>query len=827
MMKWTEQKLSRQFGLLIIVISLVFCLAIFIFMLDQNQLSKQVKESNHTIELKEETISSLDRAFNNAIIELRGYFAYGSVENQSSLLRAKSQMKMIEQLLTKFELRAISDEDKAILESSQVFYDEYFVSVYPNLIASFEQGDLEALKKFSTNGNTDRVRAFQDSLNHYQNSLSESLEKNNEVLTEKRFTNDAIFIFFIVLSLLILFFFIRLLLKKIGKPLGDLTTAAEQISAGDDRNIILSQSNRKDEIGVLTDAFLIMRKVIQDKEQDLSAQNEELQAQQDELQAQQEMLEESVGLMRGREEQARRRNELINGIANTLDKDAILNSIVQSMSKLMNADMGFIVTLDHHHHHASFGVTQSAVGNFLNNIESGQIKRLLLKKLPHSVKREYYQTEMYYHEGQLYAYDLYIPILSSKNEVEAVMIFTRYSNDFSPEEMIEYNGLSKQIAISLDKIKMYEEAKEERNLTKDILNTINEGVQLVHLNGDILQMNEKFIEILGLKGAMSLPISFEDWQSQILSTVDDPEAIKPFLQQIFLENDDVASTMIYHQCSPEERVIQVYIEALYRGTEKLGTVLVHRDITKEHEVDQMKSEFVSTVSHELRTPLASILGFTELMMNKDLKPERKTKYLNTIFQEAERLTSLINDFLDVQKMESGRQTYEMMEYDLIPLLKSVKDSQAFQAPNHQIELVVNTTKTTILSDPDKLVQVFNNLLNNAIKYSPAGGMVKISVYQDETELKVAFRDEGLGIPEDSIEKLFAKFYRVDNSDRRTIGGTGLGLSIVKEIMKAHNGDIKVESKLGEGSTFTIHFPLLRPAEEKINDDKKVLENRTI
>lgn len=224
---------------------------------------------------------------------------------------------------------------------------------------------------------------------------------------------------------------------------------------------------------------------------------------------------------------------------------------------------------------------------------------------------------------------------------------------------------------------------------------------------------------------------------------------------------------------------------------------------------QLKSELVSTVSHELRTPLASILGFTELMLHRELRPERVEKYLTTIYNEAKRLTALINDFLDIQKMEAGKQSYEKKYIELIPILEKVIESQQVNTTLHEIYIEPFISDSTILGDKEKLEQVFTNLINNAIKYSPDGGKIKVQVSQNDKELKVAIIDNGLGIPNDAIDKLFTKFYRVDNSDRRKIGGTGLGLAIVQEIVKAHEGKITVQSDFGMGSTFTAIFPAVQ------------------
>jgi signal transduction histidine kinase len=252
-------------------------------------------------------------------------------------------------------------------------------------------------------------------------------------------------------------------------------------------------------------------------------------------------------------------------------------------------------------------------------------------------------------------------------------------------------------------------------------------------------------------------------------------------------------------------VIQVYSEILYQGEEMIGMVLVHRDMTREYEIDQMKSELVSTVSHELRTPLASILGFTELMLQRELNPERRAKYLTTIFNESKRLTSLINDFLDIQRIESGLQSYEKKYIDLRPILEKVIEMQQIHTRKHTITLDSDDCPLLMLGDKAKLEQVFTNLINNAIKYTPAGGVINVRACQEAGQLKVSITDTGLGIPKESLDQLFTRFYRIDNSDRREIGGTGLGLAIAQEIVKAHQGEILVLSEYGEGSTFTTVF----------------------
>jgi signal transduction histidine kinase/ActR/RegA family two-component response regulator len=246
-------------------------------------------------------------------------------------------------------------------------------------------------------------------------------------------------------------------------------------------------------------------------------------------------------------------------------------------------------------------------------------------------------------------------------------------------------------------------------------------------------------------------------------------------------------------------------------------------LDKIQEVDKLKSEMINTVSHELRTPLASILGFTELLLKKSPNEVKAKKYLSTIYDEAERLKNLINDFLDLQKIEAGRFDFQKTYVNLPDLLQKCTEVYGEQ-DKHVITLDVEDGLPLILTDPEKVAQVVGNLLSNAVKYSPNGGQISVSAYRSgEDRLRVVIKDQGLGIPKESQKSLFKPFYRVDNSDRREIGGTGLGLSICKKIILALGGDIWVESVHGEGSIFSFTLPLadkaFEPKEDVIKESK--------
>jgi signal transduction histidine kinase len=224
------------------------------------------------------------------------------------------------------------------------------------------------------------------------------------------------------------------------------------------------------------------------------------------------------------------------------------------------------------------------------------------------------------------------------------------------------------------------------------------------------------------------------------------------------------------------------------------------------ESEQTKSELVSNVSHELRTPLASVLGFSSLMLDRDLPPEEMRRYLEVIRTEARRLAELLNDLLDIQRIEQGTIELKLEETDLNDLLAAQVTLYSAQSADHELRLDPADDSLVVYGDRDRLAQVIGNLLSNAIKYSPDGGTVDISASLVGDEAWIWVRDEGLGIPTDHQQRIFTKFFRGDVGRERGISGTGLGLVLARQIVEAHGGEIGFESVENEGSTFWLQFP---------------------
>ncbi|PLT27663.1 ATP-binding protein [Peribacillus deserti] len=798
-----KKSLSRQFGVSMAGFIIFFILGSGLLLYFQQSLNKSFKEDRKKIVHLEGISDKISGSFNSAFFDVRGYLA---LNNEVLLRNAEARESEIISSVRKLENAAFTRSDKEMAEEVREFDSYYFQETLPKVIKDVNEGHKDRVIELAANESTKKVNDFQERLDGYNQELNERLDKRVNQLTKDQTALQIWFLFFILFALLTLYIIIRTMFSRVGKPLAALAAASNEIALG--KEAVLPKENREDEIGSLSSAFRKMVSSLQEKEKDLLAQNEELSAHQDELHSQQDELQHALRILRENELNLNRRNELINQISNSLHKQEVLDSIVKSMSELLPADKGLITLVDEDAF-ASFGVSVSGVQQFRNHIKSGLNVRLLETKKAFTIKREQETAEKGFHEGISYCYDLYLPVLSSRQKTVAIMIFSRYGNPFPDSQLFEYEALAKQIGISLEKIELYEKSEEDRKLNQDIINSVHEGIQLLDSAGTIVQINKQLCDRF-FSGKDAAGLTWEEWIALMSPFIVNKHEFSDFILnsiQCQKQEDNEENSLVY-SVTDSNQVLKVYCENVFHGKEKVGTVLVHRDITREFEVDQMKSEFVSTVSHELRTPLASVLGFTELMLTKKLKPERQKKYLTTILNEAKRLTDLINDFLDVQRMESGKQSYEKAYAELDLIIERAVEKQQISAVTHKIVLNLDSKENFIWCDQAKLEQVFTNLISNAIKYSPEGERVEIKVYQEDGFVKADVIDFGLGIPEESIDKLFQKFYRVDNSDRRKIGGTGLGLAIVQEIVKAHEGDITVSSLYGKGSTFTVSLPLV-------------------
>lgn len=263
---------------------------------------------------------------------------------------------------------------------------------------------------------------------------------------------------------------------------------------------------------------------------------------------------------------------------------------------------------------------------------------------------------------------------------------------------------------------------------------------------------------------------------------------------------------------PEEgdpKVLRMILSSITDHADQvLGVVTILQDATKDREIDRMKSEFVANVSHELKAPLASIKAYTEMLVDGEAGDEETQKEFCSIIEtEANRLSNMIDNLLDISRLEAGVVQMNMERVNLIKMLNSVADTMRPAGEKKKISLNTDISQyiVPVEGDKDQLNRVLVNLVSNAIKYTPEGGTIDVTARLEGDLIRIDVADTGHGIPEDALPNIFEKFYRVKENNKFA-KGTGMGLAMVKRILEIHNAEIKVKSKQGEGSCFSVFIP---------------------
>lgn len=345
----------------------------------------------------------------------------------------------------------------------------------------------------------------------------------------------------------------------------------------------------------------------------------------------------------------------------------------------------------------------------------------------------------------------------------------------------------------------------EKNKTQTILKNIADGVIVTDPDNKVLVVNSIAESWFGLReiDIVDQPIEKLIYEQKLLSLIN-------IIRAEGNHDDDKVEFTI----KPDNKRKQIVLQAKAArviDTEKkpIGIVTIFRDVTKEKEIDRMKTELVSMVAHELRSPLTSIAGFSELLLDEGVTEQQSKEYAEIILKESNRLGNLINKFLDISRIESGKSQVHKTLVNIGEVIESVLEMNMYLAERKgmQVDLNIPEELAPVYVDRQMIGEVILNLFSNAVKYSPDEKKIAIEIEENETEQIISIIDQGYGIPEKSLSKIFEKFYRVpDNEHTQEITGSGLGLSLVKEIVELHDGVVSVDSTLGKGSIFRFTLP---------------------
>lgn len=763
-------------------------------------------------------IEDLSDSIQDLFFRVRGYYAF---QIEEELNFAYQAIEDIHSHSREFKSLQLTAEEQQIIEEIDNFLLEYENVTLPKAIQYVEKDDYAGLQGLAKSGTNLAVNSFIQYANKYESSSKEKLATAYTNTMQQTKTFFLIITLFGIIFLFIPIYMFWSVINRVVKPVEDITRAADQYET--EGTILFQPIQTENEIGALSQSIHKMMEHIQMNEQELLSQNEELITQQDELFNRQTKMEFALSEARFTRVRLERYNGLSHILSFSLDKQEVCDQTSSYLNQIYQSDLSFL-WLPKSEIHTLKGISEE----FFNEIKQERIEyiKIRLETEPYFIIKREAEYEKGIADTITYVYDFVTGIYNVANELSVVSVLSRIGKPFTEDDQKDLYGLLKRIAIAVDRIEQYELIIHERQLNQNILDNINEGIRFVSNTSDSDKYNAALFNLLGMEPETEHKAwPREEWTEYFLKQVDDPVQYKAFLDEAIRSESTefINNQYILSLPSEKSRVMNVYSVPIIIQDEKVGTIFVHRDITHEHEVNKMKTELVSTVSHELRTPLSSILGFSELLLNKDMDDQRKKRYLETIHSEASRLTTLINDFLDLQRMESGRQSYTIEDISIGKVAKMAVDYLLIQSPVHTIKMQDLTYSSIVRADSDRILQVFMNLIGNAIKFSPDGGNVNITLLNQQDAVVVSIADEGIGIPSDTIKHLFEKFYRFDNSYSRKIGGTGLGLSICKEIIQDHNGRIWVSSEENVGTTIFFSLPLKQQLpNEKIDYDKPLV-----
>ncbi|MGB7340987.1 MAG: ATP-binding protein [Phototrophicaceae bacterium] len=407
-----------------------------------------------------------------------------------------------------------------------------------------------------------------------------------------------------------------------------------------------------------------------------------------------------------------------------------------------------------------------------------------------------------------------MPLVFDKNPLGLLIVFRSYQADVTRDDMQILHSFADQAAIAVHNAQLYESIDQERQRLSAILDSSGDGVMILDANLEILQINRSFEAMTGWHSDAAVGLKkSEVIQWSKIEQDDLADAIALGWPSI---NSDGKSTDTFYVEGELKRAdgmttsIGITYAPLVSSDGKLVSIIANvRDITNFRRAQEMQNVFISTVSHELRTPVALIKGYASTLTREDASWDVATvkSSLIVIEDEADRLTELIEDLLTASKIQAERDVnITLSDANLELIARASVERLAIQTTKHTLSLSFPDDFPVVHGDGRLLRQVIDNLITNAIKYSPNGGTVTIGGRFNERTVTLFVRDEGAGIAEKDHSRIFERFFRVESSLTTKTSGTGLGLYLVKAIIDAHGGTINVKSQLGHGSTFYFTLP---------------------
>ncbi len=416
--------------------------------------------------------------------------------------------------------------------------------------------------------------------------------------------------------------------------------------------------------------------------------------------------------------------------------------------------------------------------------------------------------------------ELAAPIMADDQPLAVLILHSRRANTFNEEVLSFIDALRERSGRPLARAISYQSAYETSYHLGQVFSSLPIGLALLDLNGRVIRANPAWYQVWRLPEELQRPSFYVgiDLVEHLLTRLADPFRLSEFCDLGQRTPNQVFETSLQLR-QPYQELHVLSVPTRDSQQQLTGRLWVVSDRTRERESDRLKDEFIGIVSHELRTPLTSILGYTEILLNRqDLDEASRREFLTTVSNEAERLHKLVKDLLDVSRLEAGVVKLNRWAVGLWQVIEELTLQLHTQLVQHKLLIDARTPLPPVFADRDKVKQIIFNLLSNAIKYSPERTEIQLTIRCADTAdlppghptgqwMLITVRDQGIGIAPEDQARLFERFQRVDNSNTRQKSGVGLGLYITRLLVELHGGRIWVQSEVGVGSSFSFTLPL--------------------
>ena len=519
--------------------------------------------------------------------------------------------------------------------------------------------------------------------------------------------------------------------------------------------------------------------------------------------------------------------ETSKAVVSTLDPQVVLDRILEQVQKLFDVNMCAIVTLDETRNafriRASLGLSKEYAAQLIiqptdpNSISMRALNTMQPVQISDTINDASFASRLPLAEREGYRSLIAVPLKTQHTPRAALLVFRPDPHIFTRNEIQLLVNFANHVTMAIENATLYSRSdmrlQEQTHRIESLVHSLSDGLILSALEGGVIYANRRIGELASLNPEELIHTSVENILNRILLNTPNREEIHKKIENALSgkEERDINFPVISFSGRIYLR-LQVFDVTDTNG-KAIGRGLIFRDITADQEVDRMKSSLISTVSHELRTPLASIKGYATTLLADDVEWDETSQheFLTIISDEADRLSALVDNLLDLSRIESGNLNISRIECTVEDLIQRAAKRARLQEGN-KLEVALNPNLPTLYADPPRLKTVLRNLLENAVKYAGDKAIIRVEVLCENDNFIFRVKDNGPGIPLEESGRIFQSFYRVDTSLARIASGAGLGLAICQGLVQAHGGEIWTEPQQ-KGACIAFSIPVTQMGNE--------------